>query len=33
MIQHYIPYYNLHRVQRNLGVLTPRKKYSLYLVA
>ena len=33
MIENYIRYYNNHRVQRNLGVLTPMEKYSLYLAA
>jgi len=33
MIENYIWYYNNHRVQRNLGVLTPLEKYKLYLVA
>lgn len=33
MIQSCISYYNLYRVQRNLGVLTPMEKYSLYLAA
>ena len=26
-------YYNNHRVQRNLGILTPMEKYRLYLAA
>ena len=29
MIENYIRYYNAHRVQRNLGVLTPLEKYQL----
>lgn len=33
MIQRYISYYNLHRVQRNLGVLTPMEKHNLFLAA
>lgn len=33
MIESYISYYNTRRVQRNLGVLTPLKKYNLYLAA
>ena len=33
MIENYIRYYNNHRVQRNLGVLTPMEKYSLYFAA
>ena len=33
MIENYIRYYNNHRVQRNLGVLTPMEKYNLYLAA
>ena len=33
MIRNYIAYYNGQRVQRNLGVLTPLEKYSLYLAA
>ena len=27
MIQHYIHYYNTRRVQRNLGILTPRSMH------
>ena len=30
MIEKYIRYYNNHRVQRNLGILTPMEKYNLY---
>ena len=33
MIHNYIHYYNTGRVQRNLGVLTPMEKHSLYLAA
>jgi transposase InsO family protein len=33
MITGYISYYNNHRVQRNLGVLTPMEKHYLSLVA
>lgn len=33
MIHNYIRYYNNRRVQRNLGVLTPMEKHSLYLTA
>ncbi|MCD8198525.1 MAG: IS3 family transposase [Lachnospiraceae bacterium] len=33
MIIHYIHYYNTHRVQRNLGVLTPMEKHEQYLAA
>ncbi|WP_279202389.1 IS3 family transposase [Intestinimonas butyriciproducens] len=33
MIHHYIHYYNIRRVQRNLGVLTPMEKHELYLAA
>ena len=33
MIENYIRYYNNHRVQRNLGVLTPMEKHNLYLAA
>lgn len=33
MIENYIRYYNNHRVQRNLGILTPMEKYNLYLAA
>lgn len=33
MIHNYIHYYNTRRVQRNLGVLTPMEKHSLYLAA
>ncbi len=32
-IKTYIHYYNHKRVQRNLGVLTPMEKYSLYFAA
>jgi hypothetical protein len=32
-IRNYIAYYNGQRVQRNLDVLTPLEKYSLYLAA
>lgn len=33
IIQSYIHYYNTRRVQRNLGVLTPFEKHTLYLAA
>ena len=33
MIVNYIRYYNNHRVQRNLGVLTPMEKHNLHLAA
>ena len=33
MIHNYIHYYNTGRVQRNLGVLTPMEKHSLYSAA
>lgn len=33
MIENYIRYYNNRRVQRNLGVLTPTEKHSLYIAA
>ncbi len=33
MIEEYIDYYNNRRLQRNLGVLTPMEKHSLYLAA
>ena len=33
MIASYISYYNLRRVQRNLGVLTPMEKHELYFAA
>ena len=33
MIENYIHYYNNHRVQRNLGILTPMEKHSLYVAA
>ena len=33
MIQGYVFYYNLRRVQRNLGVLTPMEKHNLFLAA
>ena len=33
MIVNYIRYYNHHRVQRNLGVLTPMEKHEMYLAA
>ncbi len=32
MIEEYIAYYNNHRVQRNLGVLTPMEKHNSYLL-
>ncbi|SDP50276.1 IS3 family transposase, partial [Selenomonas ruminantium] len=32
-IKAYIHYYNNRRVQRNLGILTPIEKHSLYLAA
>lgn len=31
MIEDYITYYSNHRVQRNLGVLTPMEKHESYL--
>jgi len=33
MIHSYIHYYNSHRVQRNLGVLTPLEKHERCLAA
>ena len=33
MIENYIRYYNNHRVQRNLGILTPMEKHNLYSAA
>ncbi len=33
MITNYIRYYNTQRVQRNLGIMTPMEKHSLYLAA
>ena len=33
MIQCFIHYYNNHRVQRNLGILTPMEKHELGLAA
>ena len=33
MIEEYIDYYNNRRLQRNLGVLTPMEKHSLYTAA
>ena len=33
MIRGYISYYNLRRVQRNLGILTPMEKHNLLLAA
>ena len=33
MIEEYIDYYNNRRLQRNLGVLTPMEKHSLYSAA
>ena len=32
-IENYIQYYNYKRVQRNLGILTPIEKHTLYLAA
>ncbi|NME27296.1 IS3 family transposase [Megasphaera hexanoica] len=32
-IEAYIYYYNHKRVQRNLGILTPIEKHTLYLAA
>ncbi|MBR1694070.1 MAG: IS3 family transposase, partial [Selenomonas sp.] len=32
-IEAYIYYYNYERVQRNLGILTPIEKHTLYLAA
>lgn len=33
MIENYIRYYSIGRVQRGLGILTPMEKHNLYLVA
>ena len=33
MIHNYITYYNNHRVQRNLGVLTPAEKHEQFYLA
>ena len=33
MIDDYIEYYNMRRLQRNLGVLTPMEKYKQYYLA
>ncbi len=33
MIEDYIEYYNNRRLQRKLGVLTPREKYEQYMAA
>ena len=33
MIEDYIRYYNIERVQRNLGILTPMEKHNLLLAA
>ena len=33
MIENYIDYYNNKRLQRNLGVLTPREKHDTYMMA
>ena len=33
LIEDYIDYYNNKRLQRNLGVLTPMEKHTLYLQA
>lgn len=33
MIENYIDYYNNHRYQRNLGVLTPMEKHEKYMLA
>lgn len=33
MINEYIYYYNYERLQRKLGVITPMKKYEMYLNA
>ena len=33
MIESYIHYYNIRRVQRNLGILTPIEKHKQYLAA
>ena len=33
MIKTYIEYYNTKRLQRNLGVLTPKEKHEMYLRA
>jgi transposase InsO family protein len=33
MIEDYIVYYNLKRLQRGLGILTPLEKYQLYMAA
>lgn len=33
MVEDYIEYYNTKRLQRNLGILTPKMKHELYLAA
>ncbi len=33
MIEGYIRYYNIERVQRNLGILTPMEKHNLFMAA
>jgi hypothetical protein len=33
MIENYIVYYNIKRLQRGLDVLTPMEKHQLYLAA
>lgn len=33
MIENYIDYYNNHRYQRKLGVLTPMEKHEKYMLA
>lgn len=33
MIESYIHYYNVQRVQRGLGTLTPLEKYNMFLAA
>lgn len=33
MIKNYIRYYNIKRLQRNLGIVTPMEKYEMYLAA
>lgn len=33
MIKDYIEHHNNRRLQRNLGIITPMKKYEMYLTA
>ena len=33
MIEDYISYYNMKRLQRNLGILTPMDKHKLFYLA